>query len=144
MRTTLMKAQSAGCATAHCILTDDGAHADSGCRGSLVRWRKDTLQMTLEIVESPWAAYKRGYWAPKDAPPLVIPKGFVLLKRRGVEATRCGVVERTFARLGRYRRLSKHYEYLTETSEAMIRVALIRTMLRRLSRRIVRPFSDTF
>jgi putative transposase len=42
------------------------------------------------------------------------------------------VVERTFAWLGRYRRLSKDYEVLTETSEAMIQMAMIHIMVRRL------------
>jgi putative transposase len=43
------------------------------------------------------------------------------------------IVERTFAWLGRYRRLSKDYEYLTETSEAMIYLAMIHLMVRRLA-----------
>jgi putative transposase len=42
------------------------------------------------------------------------------------------VVERTFAWLVRYRRLVVDFEYLPETSEAMIRVAMIHLMLRRL------------
>ena len=41
-------------------------------------------------------------------------------------------MERTFGWLGRYRRLSKDYETLTETSEAMIRMAMIHIMVRRL------------
>ncbi len=44
------------------------------------------------------------------------------------------VVERTFAWLGRYRRLSKDYEQLPETSEAMIYAAMVHLMLRRLAR----------
>ena len=44
------------------------------------------------------------------------------------------VVERTFAWLGRYRRLSKDYEYLTATSEAVIYLAMTRLLLRPLTR----------
>ncbi len=54
-------------------------------------------------------------------------KGFVVLPRRWV-------VERTFAWLGRYRRLSKDYEQLPETSEAMIYAAMVHLMLKRLGR----------
>ena len=52
-------------------------------------------------------------------------KGFKVLPKRWV-------VERTFGWLGRYRRLSKDYEKLTETSEAMIQMAMIHIMVRRL------------
>jgi putative transposase len=52
-------------------------------------------------------------------------KGFKLLPKRWV-------VERTFAWLGRYHGLSKDYERLPETSEAMIRLAMIHIMVRRL------------
>jgi putative transposase len=52
-------------------------------------------------------------------------KGFKVVPKRWV-------VERTFGWLGRYRRLSKDYEGLPETSEAMIRMAMIHIMVRRL------------
>jgi putative transposase len=55
------------------------------------------------------------------------PRGFQLLPRRWV-------VERTFAWLGLSRRLSKDYERLPETGEAMIYGAMSRIMLRRLAR----------
>lgn len=53
-------------------------------------------------------------------------KGFVLLPKRWV-------VERTFSWLGRWRRLSRDYEHRTESSEAMIHIASIGRMLRRLA-----------
>jgi len=43
------------------------------------------------------------------------------------------VVERTYAWTGRYRRTSKDYERRTDSSESMIRVSAIHTMLRRLA-----------
>jgi putative transposase len=43
------------------------------------------------------------------------------------------VVERTFGWLGRWRRLSKDYEYLPATSECAIYLAMSRVMLRRLA-----------
>jgi putative transposase len=42
------------------------------------------------------------------------------------------VVERTFAWQGRYRRLSKDYEHLPESSEAVVKIAAMHHMLRRL------------
>lgn len=52
-------------------------------------------------------------------------KGFTVLPKRWI-------VERTFAWLGRNRRLSKDYERLPETSEAWIYLAMVRLMARRL------------
>ena len=44
------------------------------------------------------------------------------------------VVERTFAWLNQNRRLSKDYEFLVTTADAMIYAAMVRLMLRRLAR----------
>ncbi|MFO0798286.1 MAG: transposase [Gemmataceae bacterium] len=62
------------------------------------------------------------------------PKGFKVHPRRWV-------VERTFGWLVSYRRLGKDYEVLAETSEAMIRVAMIHLIVRRLHPDV--KFSDT-
>jgi putative transposase len=43
------------------------------------------------------------------------------------------VVERTFAWLGRYRRLSKDYEKCTKNSEGVIYVASIHALLKRMA-----------
>jgi putative transposase len=51
-------------------------------------------------------------------------KGFKVLPHRWV-------VERTFGGFGRYRRLSKDYEGLTESSQALIYAAMIHIMARR-------------
>ena len=85
--------------------------ADGGYRGALIDWIKDTLHCTLEIV-----------LRSDDQ------SGFTVLPKRWI-------VERTFAWLDRCRRLSKDYEYLLETSETMIQIAMIGLMVRRVARR---------
>ena len=82
--------------------------ADGGYAGQLVEWVRALGGWLLEIV-------KRS----DDV------RGFEVLPNRWI-------VERTFAWLGRYRRLSKDYEALPETSEAFIYVAMTQVMLRRL------------
>lgn len=54
-------------------------------------------------------------------------KGFVLQAKRWI-------VERTFAWLGKCRRLSKDYELITRSSQSMLYLAMIRLMLRRIAR----------
>jgi putative transposase len=53
-------------------------------------------------------------------------KGFIILPKRWI-------VERTFGWFGKYRRLSKDYEYRTDTSEAMIYVVMMHIMVRRIA-----------
>jgi putative transposase len=83
--------------------------ADGGYSGVLIDWVHKCGGWILEIVRRC-----------DDV------RGFAVLPHRWV-------VERTFGWLGRYRRLSKVYEELTETSESMIYLAMINLMTRRLS-----------
>ena len=53
-------------------------------------------------------------------------KGFILEPRRWI-------VERTFAWLGKFRRLSKDYELITATSMSMIYLAMSRLMVKRIA-----------
>ncbi len=84
--------------------------ADGGYAGRLVQWAQRVGPWTLEIVG------RR-----KDI------QGFHVLPRRWV-------VERTFAWPGKYRRLSKGDGCLPGISEALIDVAMIHRMVRRLAR----------
>jgi putative transposase len=53
------------------------------------------------------------------------------------------IVERTFAWLSQYRRPSRDYEELPESSESMIYISMIRLLLRRAGRRAAKVcFSD--
>lgn len=83
--------------------------ADGGYADKLIEWVQETCGWLLEIV-------KRS----DDV------QGFVVLPRRWV-------VERTFGWLGRCRRLSKDYEEQSTSSEAMIHLAMIQLMLKRLA-----------
>ena len=83
--------------------------ADGGYAGKLIEWVLNTHGWVLEIV-------KRN----DDI------KGFQVLPRRWV-------VERTLAWLSFNRRLSKDYEVLPESSEAMVYVAMIRLMVHRVT-----------
>ena len=81
--------------------------ADGIYTGSLIAWVKEHIGAELCIVKRQDKA-----------------QGFVVLPKRWV-------VERTFAWLGKYRRLAKDYEYATDSSETWIRIALIHIMVRR-------------
>ena len=85
--------------------------ADGGYAGKLIAWVSSACGWVLEIV-------KRSDMA----------KGWVLLPRRWV-------VERTLGWLSQCRALARDYEYHAETSEALIHVAMIHLMLRRLTRK---------
>ncbi len=75
-----------------------------------------------------WLARARHVWLPAGVPPPPPrPAGFRVLPRRWV-------VERTFARLGRSRRLSQDDEARPASEEAWIYAASCRVLLRRLAR----------
>lgn len=88
------------------ILFADSAYG----RNQLPDWVRATFGWLLHIVTRP-----------ADA------NGFVVLHKRWI-------VERTFAWLARYRRHSKDYERNTDSSQAMIHIAMINLMARRLAK----------
>jgi putative transposase len=84
--------------------------ADGGYEGQAFQaWVKETFDVVLEISLRPTGK-----------------KGFVVLPQRWV-------VERTFAWLGRSRRLSKDYEKLPDNSVGMVYVASIQRLLSHLA-----------
>jgi putative transposase len=96
---------------------------DAGYSGTVVTWIEQTLGRSVTVVRKP----RRWIRAPADQEPPPMPTGFQVLPRRWV-------VERTFAWLGRYRRLSKDYEALPATEEAWIHLAMSSLMLARLAK----------
>ena len=83
--------------------------ADGGYAGRLLVWALVVGGWVIELVKKPEGA-----------------TAFAVLPKRWI-------VERTFAWLGRSRRLSKDDEGLPESGEARIRVAMIHLMLKRLA-----------
>jgi putative transposase len=83
--------------------------ADGGYRGELAEKVKKAFGWTLEVILRPDYI-----------------KGFKVLPKRWI-------VERTFAWFESYRRLSKDYEFNTDTSETMIQLEMIKVMLNRIN-----------
>lgn len=73
-----------------------------------------------------WLKSNRPSWTIEVKYPPAGSKGFVVIPKRWV-------VERTFAWMGRNRRLSKDYEKTTSSSEATLKIANISLLLRRLA-----------
>ena len=82
--------------------------ADGGYAGALIQWAARHAKVNLEIVRRSEQN-----------------NGFQVLPHRWI-------VERTLGWLGRYRRLSKDYECLPQSSENMIYWAMINLMIHRL------------
>ena len=90
------------------LIWADGAY--TGELGDWVEALRTTRKVRLEVVNK-----------------LEGQKGFVVLPKRWI-------VERTFGWLVMHRRLVRDYELLPETSEAFVKIAMIRIMLNRLDR----------
>ncbi|MQS37698.1 transposase [Streptomyces katsurahamanus] len=84
--------------------------ADSAYGGTLITWAKGMLRLTVRTVSRPAGT-----------------AGFVLLPRRWVAA------ERTLAWMMHARRLVRDYERLPQRAEAMVPLAAITLMTRRLT-----------
>jgi hypothetical protein len=88
--------------------------------GAFQTGAKEVTGITLQVAQRRDGG-RRARWLPGDAEPPVVPR-FAVAPRRWV-------VERTFAWPGCYRRLSRDYQYLTATSEAVIQLAMIQLLL---------------
>lgn len=91
------------------VIFGDAAYGRTG----LPEWVRSTLGWILQPVKRP-----------------VNVVGFTVLPKRWI-------VERTFAWLGRCRRLSKDYERNPATSETMIRISMTHLMLKRLTNPVI-------
>lgn len=85
--------------------TIEAFSGDAGYRGTAVEFVEKTLNLKMHISEK-------------------IKDIFAILPKRWI-------VERTFAWLGNYRRLSKDYEILKRTAENMVRIAMLRIMVKK-------------
>ena len=99
--------------------------ADGIYNGGIAEWAKEIGGWILEVVVRP-----------KDEDGQE-KKRFKVLKWRWI-------VERTFAWLGRYRRLSKDYEGTEGSSESWIYIAMTHLMLRRLESALTCLFVHPF
>ena len=100
----LLAAMRAQCSTISLVW------ADGGYAGRLIDWAKHVLSLTVQVVKRT-----------DDV------KGFKVLPRRWV-------VERTFAWICKHRRCVRDYETRLDHHEAIVYIAMIATMSRRLAR----------
>ena len=114
--------------------------ADQGYTGDLGEWVQENLGWRLEVVRRPtqeehqekmWATARERQKA--GATVVELYAGLTYTRRVDVLPRRW-VVERTFAWLGKCRRLARDYEFLPQTSETMAYLAMTRLMLKRLGK----------
>lgn len=103
--------------------------ADSAYLGPLQMRVWEAFGWRLQVVDRPGG---RGGWMRADQEPPVRLPGFHSSPHRWI-------VERTFAWIGRNRRLSKDSEFLPASSETWIYLSMIRLMLKRLAHEPVQP-----
>ena len=111
---------------------------DAGYQGRGRRWAEEVLGLSVKVVRKPpkpvpekvakvWAKEGAKEGKEVDWQRLMPPRGFKVLPRRWV-------VERTLSWIDQNRRMSKDYERLCASGEALVYAAMIRLMRRRLSR----------
>ena len=102
---------------------------DMGYQSKYLKELASSYGIDIEVVKRPPSRF----WVPNDVKNIEeylkscgieVSAGFKVLPRRWV-------VERTFAWIGRYRRMSKDYEFLPHTQETFMYLALAKTMLKR-------------
>ena len=93
-----------------------------GYTGQKIANYLQNLGIELSIVKRP----RKWFWCAAGTEPPEVPS-FTLLPKRWI-------VERTFAGIGKYRRLSKDYEYNVDSSLNMIFLALSRNLIRRIAK----------
>jgi putative transposase len=98
--------------------------ADQGSAGALRQWVADRLGIALEVVYPWWRQLRRYFPELLDA--LGFQSGFHVLPRRWG-------MEKTIAWLGHSRLLSKDYERLPASSEAIMYAVGLRLLLARLT-----------
>jgi putative transposase len=110
---------------------------DSGYTGKGQEWIEQAMGWKVEVVRHPWRP--RGMWVVPGME--IAPEVLALFERprRFRHLPRRWVVERTFAWIGRNRRMSKDYAYVPATSEAWVYLSMLRVMLKRLAREQVEP-----
>lgn len=106
--------------------------ADMGYLGQKTAQMVKKYARELKIVKRP----RKWYWVPEEVKDMN-----AYLEEKGVDTStefkvlpKRWIVERTFAWLNKYRRLSKDYEYLLATSESTLLLAMSRILLNRLAR----------
>lgn len=92
--------------------------ADAGSTRPLIAWAKQEVHLTLTITKRP----RRWMRVAADTEPPPMPARMLILPRRWV-------IERTFAWVGRSRRLSKDYEGRADTEAGWILLAMVRLIV---------------